>query len=321
MSDYALHELKTWPIPFAEVWSGNKLHEIRKADRPFKRGDSLLLKEWSPETKEYSGRWILARVTYLTEAGAWGLPPDSCVMSIVVEGKNLNATGPHPPPGGVPAARPEGGPGAAAVFTDWEKVARAMSVRRPIHAREWDDLIAQHTHPAPEGLAWRMREALRDLWYGTANRDGFSFSVAVTVDDATSAAVAALDRAAAENVALRAFAESFALTAEAAVEAHDSRGRGGQQVGFHGDFAHIPPSAVNRLRWWASRAREALRGVGSGGVSRDAQEWVDLGIADGLAQAADLADSYGAPELAARIRALMPAGVTVHTCSPTGDEP
>lgn len=29
---------------------------------------------------------------------------------------NLNATGPHPPPGGVPAARPEVEPGAAAVL-------------------------------------------------------------------------------------------------------------------------------------------------------------------------------------------------------------
>lgn len=30
----------------------------------------------------------------------------------------LNAAGPHPPPGGVPAARPEGEPGAAAVFVE-----------------------------------------------------------------------------------------------------------------------------------------------------------------------------------------------------------
>lgn len=44
--------------------------------------------------------------------------------------------------------------------------------------------------------------------------------------------------------------ESFAEMAEAAI-AHHERGKGGQQVPFHGDFAHVPPSAVRTLRWWA----------------------------------------------------------------------
>lgn len=29
------HELKTWPLPFNQLWLGNKTHEIRKADRDF----------------------------------------------------------------------------------------------------------------------------------------------------------------------------------------------------------------------------------------------------------------------------------------------
>jgi hypothetical protein len=82
----------------------------------------------------------------------------------------------------------------------------------------------------------------------------------VLLADATSAAVAALDRASAENVALRAFAESFAVTADAAVAAAE-RPKGGQQVPFHGDFAGSPPSTIGRLRWWAARAREALGGA------------------------------------------------------------
>lgn len=58
--------------------------------------------------------------------------------------------------------------------------------------------------------------------------------------------------------ALQSFAESFATTAEAAVAHHESKGKGGQHVPFHDDFANVPPSTVSRLRWWAARAREAL---------------------------------------------------------------
>lgn len=42
------HVLKTWPAPFAAVLSGEKRHEIRKADRPFAVGDVLQLREWDP---------------------------------------------------------------------------------------------------------------------------------------------------------------------------------------------------------------------------------------------------------------------------------
>ena len=39
--------------------------------------------------------------------------------------------------------------------------------------------------------------------------------------------------------------------------------RGGQQVPFHGDFAHVPPSTQNRLRWWAARLKGVLSGKAS----------------------------------------------------------
>lgn len=204
-----------------------------------------------------------------------GCPCEPAIRAMIVK-PTPNAPG-IPPPGGVPAARPEGEPGGAAVFVDWEAVAdhfaheAAMSRWPLLTTREranrraawWKQIVSEHTHPAPEGLAARMRGYVEADKPGVddCRCDQCQFERSDILADATPAAVAALDRAAAENVALRAFAEAFAATAEAAVEAHESRGRGGQQVGFHGDFAHAPPSAVNRLRWWAARAREALKGV------------------------------------------------------------
>ena len=89
------HELKCWPEPFAAVERGEKCHEVRKADRDFQAGDVLTLREWVPgmtfhssltgQTTDgwYTGRVTHRRVTYVTPPGAFGLPNDLCVMSIV----------------------------------------------------------------------------------------------------------------------------------------------------------------------------------------------------------------------------------------------
>jgi hypothetical protein len=87
-----VHELKTWPEPFAAVLSGAKRYEIRRDDRGFAVGDVLELQEWSPvsvlpgssEVFGYMGREIRVRVTYKTAGGEWGLPSDLCVLSIEV---------------------------------------------------------------------------------------------------------------------------------------------------------------------------------------------------------------------------------------------
>lgn len=76
------HSLKCWPVPFAAIIDGTKTHEIRVNDRDFKAGDLLRLKEWDPETGEYTLRIITRRVTYVTNGGQWGLPENLCVMSI-----------------------------------------------------------------------------------------------------------------------------------------------------------------------------------------------------------------------------------------------
>lgn len=74
------HELKTWPGPFEDVVAGRKTHEVRKDDRGFEVGDTLVLREWVPGPQGYTGRSLTVTVTYITRG--WGLPDDMCVMSI-----------------------------------------------------------------------------------------------------------------------------------------------------------------------------------------------------------------------------------------------
>jgi hypothetical protein len=76
------HDLKTWPDPFQAVWEGKKLFELRRNDRNFRVGDSLLLREWLPDTREYTGRCIQAEVTFVLHGGEFGLPEGLVVMSL-----------------------------------------------------------------------------------------------------------------------------------------------------------------------------------------------------------------------------------------------
>lgn len=74
-----VHILKTWPEYFEAVRQERKTFEIRENDRDFKVGDWLHLKEWCPDSKDYTARELLARVTYLT---TWEQKPGYVVMAI-----------------------------------------------------------------------------------------------------------------------------------------------------------------------------------------------------------------------------------------------
>ncbi len=58
-------EKKTWPEYFEKVLSGDKTFEFRLADWECNEGDTLVLREWDPTTKEYTGREIEKTVSYV----------------------------------------------------------------------------------------------------------------------------------------------------------------------------------------------------------------------------------------------------------------
>lgn len=60
-----IHELKTWPQYWVAVAAGSKPFELRRDDRAFEVGDTLVLREWNPVTHCYSGRSLRVPVTYV----------------------------------------------------------------------------------------------------------------------------------------------------------------------------------------------------------------------------------------------------------------
>ncbi|MEK7174676.1 MAG: DUF3850 domain-containing protein [Patescibacteria group bacterium] len=56
---------KAWPEYFAVVASGKKNYDLRLNDFEINEGDMLVLEEWDPEVKEYTGRKLEKKVTYV----------------------------------------------------------------------------------------------------------------------------------------------------------------------------------------------------------------------------------------------------------------
>jgi hypothetical protein len=76
-----LHELKCWSEPFNEIVNGMKKFEYRLNDRNYEVGDILYLREWIPDTKNYTGCVITKSVTSILKTG-FGLPEGYCIMSL-----------------------------------------------------------------------------------------------------------------------------------------------------------------------------------------------------------------------------------------------
>lgn len=79
------HDLKIWPDYFEAVVDGSKTFEVRLDDRGFVEGDTLRLREWSPDTEEYTGREVLRRVGYIYRGDVGGLRDGYVVMALLNE--------------------------------------------------------------------------------------------------------------------------------------------------------------------------------------------------------------------------------------------
>ena len=61
----AIIKKKTWPEYFKLIKAGKKKFELRLANFKVKEGDTLILEEWDPKKKEYTGRKIRRKVKYI----------------------------------------------------------------------------------------------------------------------------------------------------------------------------------------------------------------------------------------------------------------
>lgn len=70
-------EKKVWPEYFQKILDKEKTFELRLADWECAPGDILVLREWDPQSKEYTGRTLEKEVTYVLKTKDVNLfPPE-----------------------------------------------------------------------------------------------------------------------------------------------------------------------------------------------------------------------------------------------------
>lgn len=63
-----IHEVKSWTYLFSAIIAGLKFHDVRDmTERDYKVGDQMKLREFDMSTGQYTGRWALVRITYITD--------------------------------------------------------------------------------------------------------------------------------------------------------------------------------------------------------------------------------------------------------------
>jgi ribosomal protein S17 len=58
---------KTWPESFQKILEGKKTADLRLADFDIQEGDILILEEYNPKTKQYTGRVLKKKVKNLNK--------------------------------------------------------------------------------------------------------------------------------------------------------------------------------------------------------------------------------------------------------------
>ena len=58
---------KTWPDLFQKMLDGKKNTDLRLADFDLEAGDTLILEEYDPKKKEYTGRTLEKQVKHLNK--------------------------------------------------------------------------------------------------------------------------------------------------------------------------------------------------------------------------------------------------------------
>ena len=84
------HSLKTWVKPFTATWEGRKNYEVRLDDRQFEVNDCLHLREYEHETERFTGRAMLACITYISRLEG-SAQPEVCVLATWITDRTLES--------------------------------------------------------------------------------------------------------------------------------------------------------------------------------------------------------------------------------------
>ena len=78
------HTLKILPEYHRALLEGRKTFEVRKNDRDFREGDTLMLEQYDSELARTFGAPLWLKVTYVLKGGQFGIEEGYCVMGVKI---------------------------------------------------------------------------------------------------------------------------------------------------------------------------------------------------------------------------------------------
>ena len=83
-----VHHVKSWPQYFVRIKEGQRTHDLRRNDRDFQVGDTMVLAEFDPQAQNYTGQTCEVEITSMTSmsqpcaVSSEALDPAFCILSI-----------------------------------------------------------------------------------------------------------------------------------------------------------------------------------------------------------------------------------------------
>lgn len=83
------HDLKCWDVYWDAISNGEKTFEVRRDDRGFQKGDTLILKRWDRERNNFTRTIsdnrpyeLRRRIKYVLTGGQFGIEPGYVVLGL-----------------------------------------------------------------------------------------------------------------------------------------------------------------------------------------------------------------------------------------------
>jgi len=83
-----IHRVKSWSHFFDAIVNGDKLHDLRKNDRDYKVGDTIVLRRYDMKNGRFTGEECERKISYITNNqfpcaySSAVLPHDYCILSL-----------------------------------------------------------------------------------------------------------------------------------------------------------------------------------------------------------------------------------------------
>jgi hypothetical protein len=83
-----VHHVKSWAQYFGPITTDQRTHDLRRNDRDYKVGDTMILEEFDPTTQKYTGQKCEVEITSMTSmsqpcaVSSEALDPAFCILSI-----------------------------------------------------------------------------------------------------------------------------------------------------------------------------------------------------------------------------------------------